>query len=240
MQYCDGNAWQAMGQPDPAGPVTGCTNPAGIGGNLIYNNDYCTMQYCDGSDWKAIPDQESDPCACGTVTPGTVCADGTIYAGLSPDGNVRMFTTAADAPGGTAYTWNNGNSSGASMVFVTADPCYFGGEAGCKTGALNTADAAVADSDSSIGGVQPHPAVLYCANLDSNTHTDWYLPAQEELEVLFGNRTAGNLSGTFDTVNGYWSSSEVNNVAVIFYSDAFPGGNNSTKENVNNVRCVRK
>ena len=38
-----------------------------------------------------------NPCA-GPLPPvGTVCADGFVYAGLTPDGNVKMYTTPADA-----------------------------------------------------------------------------------------------------------------------------------------------
>ena len=37
----------------------------------------------------------TDPCV-STSTPGTVCADGSVYAGISPDGNSKMFAARCD------------------------------------------------------------------------------------------------------------------------------------------------
>lgn len=47
------------------------------------------------------------PPQCNENPIGTTCVDGTIYAGLSPDGDVPMFTTPADAP--TLMSWNDGS-----------------------------------------------------------------------------------------------------------------------------------
>jgi hypothetical protein len=66
----------------------------------------------------------------GTTPPvGTVCADGTIYAGLSPDTGAKMFTTRCDYGqtwNGSACTgtrlpqnWNNGSRR---LRFFTVDP----------------------------------------------------------------------------------------------------------------------
>src|SRR6202008_1518314 len=48
-----------------------------------------------------------------TATPaaGAIFADGTIYAGLTPDGNVKMFTTPCDK----GMTWNGGACTGARV-----------------------------------------------------------------------------------------------------------------------------
>ncbi len=53
MQYCDGEAWHAMG-PNPGTGGAGCTNPARDEGVMIYNSDFNMMQYCDGAKWVAI------------------------------------------------------------------------------------------------------------------------------------------------------------------------------------------
>lgn len=206
---------------------------------IRYNSNQKTMEYFDGNKFVSMTpawaevNQASAP-ACQTI--GETCPDGTIYAGNSPDGNIPMFTTSANAPGGATYSWNNGNATG--YVQVMPDPCYSSGEAGCITGALNTTTGAAADSDSVTGGVQPHQAIAYCDALSSNTHSDWYLPAQEELEVLFNNRTVGSLNGTFGVE--HWTSSEVNNSAANFFDFSGSGANNSSKQNTMSVRCVRK
>jgi hypothetical protein len=49
----------------------------------------------------------TDGCAAGSPAVGTVCADGTVYAGLSPDGNVKMYTTPAE-DGMSTLGWDNG------------------------------------------------------------------------------------------------------------------------------------
>ena len=100
----------------------------------IANNDYlqlrlttsatggetytATVTAGNGADtWSATT---SGDCT-GSPTPGTVCSDGTIYAGQSPDGNVKMYTTRCDEGenwDGSGCTgvrvrvpWNDGNSS---------------------------------------------------------------------------------------------------------------------------------
>ncbi|NCT41033.1 MAG: DUF1566 domain-containing protein [Alphaproteobacteria bacterium] len=213
---------------------------------IRYNENYRAPEYFDGNQFVTMPapfPEPGDAPVYGCKTIGETCSDGTIHAGLSPDDNQPIFATPTDAPGGAAYSWNAGNASGASMVAVTADACYSSGQTGCKTGELNTNDAATADSDSITAGIQDHEAAKYCDGLSSNGYDDWYLPAQEELALLYTNRSVGDLSGTFATSypeHTYWTSSEVNDTAVQIYSFDGSGGNNATKENTWSVRCIRK
>lgn len=233
LQYCDGTVWQGVGPPDPGGTVTGCINPAGAGGSLVFNADYCVMQYCDGADWRAIPDRQPDPCDCGDS--GTICADGTIYAGLSPDGNVKMYATPADW--GTA-AWNNGNITGA--VDTALENCSTGTEPSCFAGADNTTTLASADSDNSVGGTQPHLAASACNDLVALGRNDWYLPSIAELDVLHTNRASGALSGTFSGAADYWSSSEIDITQAALFDFSLGVPNSGNKTAVDNIRCVRK
>jgi len=171
----------------------------------------------------------NDTC-CGTPAVGTLCADGSVYAGLSPDGNVAMYTTAADASSGTP--WNNGNSSG----YVTTS------QTSAVTGEANTANLITIDSNSGVGGTQPHQAAQLCADSTANGHSDWYLPAKNELNVLYTSKTAiggFNVSGSFPA-GYYWSSSEYSNFFA--WNQRFSDGNqfNSTKNGGSSVRCVRR
>lgn len=78
-----------------------CTNPSGNIGDLIYNDNFDVFQGCTASsDWVALHEPQCadgsgcDPCdPANSPTPGTTCKDGSIYAGMSPDGNVPMYTT---------------------------------------------------------------------------------------------------------------------------------------------------
>lgn len=170
------------------------------------------------------------PTGCPSV--GDLCSDGSVYAGLSPDGNVKMYTTPADAG---QYPWNNGNSTGRTTTNQT----------NATTGETNTGNLITIDSDSGVGGTQPHQAAQYCANLSGapgHGHDDWYLPAKDELNVLFTNRAAiggFNTSGSYPA-GYYWSSSEddTNYAWNQRFSD---GDQDDTSKFIGfSVRCVRR
>lgn len=78
-----------------------CTSPAGQTGEIIYNSSEGVFQGCRSDDtWQGLHAASgggggnSDPCdPANSPTAGQTCDDGSIYAGLSPDGNVAMYTT---------------------------------------------------------------------------------------------------------------------------------------------------
>jgi hypothetical protein len=99
-----------------------------------------------------------------------------------------------------------------------------------------------ADNGSATDSLAPNdPAALYCFNMILNTKTDWYLPAKDELNVLYGQRVAvgGFFAGT------YWSSSEntVTNVGYYAWNQNFStgaqGGSNYKYSSSYYVRCIR-
>jgi hypothetical protein len=204
-------------------------------GTVVFNTNCDVMQVCQSDNqWHALGPFTPgcgtipDPCA-GSPSPGDVCADGSVYAGLSPDGNVKMFTTPADQGG---IPWNNGNTSD---YVITSQTSQTMGEA-------NTNNLIMIDSDSGVGGTQPHQAAQACADLTDHGQTDWYLPAQDELNVLYTNKAAiggFNIGGGFPA-GYYWSSSESSDVNV--KSQRFSSGipNLGTKQGGRSVRCVRR
>jgi len=171
----------------------------------------------------------------GDVAVGTMCQDSTIYMGLSPDGNVKMYATACDM----GQTWNGSVCTGARTVLSWND-----GSSGNDvntgftheiSGSSNTAGLAALGSSPSPA---PYRAALWCHNLTVHGHSDWYLPARFELTVLFGASNLGTLSNFGK--NTYYSSTEVNTTLAHRqqFSDGFSGG--TSKLNANYVRCVRK
>ncbi len=150
--------------------------------------------------WNATP---TGDCT-GTPAPGTVCPDGTVYAGITPDGDVKMYVTRCDAGmswNGTACagiadlkSWNHGESSNFVGTLATSE----------ASGASNTAMIAPLDANSALPGHQDHYAAVHCENLNQDGHTDWYLPARSELAIIYAN---GTVIGNFGTTS-YWSSTE--------------------------------
>jgi hypothetical protein len=203
--------------------ITNCTGPAGTPGTLSYSSQYKVLQYCNGASWVGVGMAASaEPCS-GSPAIGTVCGDGTIYAGISIDGNVKMYTTPANAVG-SPMDWGPGGDI--SIVNCLA---AWGPQTGCRTGRANT------EIMATIGG--GYTAAEYCASLSAHGHADWYLPAQHELDVLFLNKDA---IGNFPTDVYYWSSSEQG--SSFAWHESFGGGamGNNSKVNVYHVRCVRK
>jgi hypothetical protein len=181
------------------------------------------------------------PTGCPNI--GNVCSDGSIYAGLSPDLNKAMYVTPCDAGmtwnvststcTGTANTrtWNDGSGS---WLDTPLDNCT-SAQSTCRTGKHNSNFLATADSAGAVG-IQPHNAAQFCENLTAHGQTDWYLPARDELNVLYTNRTA---IGGF-ALAGYWSSSEVQQVTAWMqnFTSGVQASNN--KPFTNRVRCVRR
>jgi Protein of unknown function (DUF1566) len=174
---------------------------------------------------------------------GTVCGDGSVYAGTSSAGGA-MFVTRCDAGqtwSGSACTgarsgstWNDssGNWVDTSLVNCgTAGACLTDGEA-------NTSSLIYEDSNYVTAGTQNHVAAQYCADLSIHSQTDWYLPSIAELDVVNTNKTAiGNL---LTDGNRYTSSSERDSIYNwwIRFNDgaiSIDGKNNGYY-----VRCARR
>lgn len=193
---------------------------------------------CQSGTWEDI--DIVDPCAaCNPPSAGTTCADGSIYAGQSPDGDVPMYTTPADAA--STYTWNDGTSNYTDMSMENCTDDSPGTAATCQTGEANTAFLVGATGEPDY----PFAAAEYCDGLSAHGYSDWYLPAMDELNVLYTNKNTGALNGTFNETGSspagyYWSSSENDNFSARSqrFDDGFQGFN--FKTNALSVRCIRR
>lgn len=189
----------------------------------MYNTTYDVFQGCTERGWYAFHDAQT--CRNGPI--GTPCADGTVYAGLSPDGGFAMYTTPADAG---IFSWNDSTNNWLDTAMVNCSVA----EVSCNTGEANTALLVGLGSTPSPA---PYVAARHCGNMFAHGHSDWYLPALNELIILYSNRV--NIGG-FGT-GSYWSSSELTNTAakaVNFSTGSSGGGINKTADF--NVRCVRR
>lgn len=187
--------------------------------------------------------------ACGaTPTVGQVCSDGTVYAGVSPDGNRAMYVSRCDASmtwdgsactgTRTLYAWNDGNSNW-TPTSVTS----------FTQGAANTATLITLDSNSVAGGTQAHNAAQACADLSVHSQTDWYLPARDELDVIYENLVDASpndnlpdpIAVGFNVVGlTYYSSSETFSPFAFSQNFSTAAQNAFNKNNTYGVRCARK
>lgn len=151
---------------------------------------------------------------CETGPEGTVCtSDGAIYAGEL--GGIRIYAAPQDETG--TFEWGSG----------------YNDDADSNTDGLTNTNNLVADGHS-------HPAAAICRNEHG---ADWYLPAIDELDVLYNNRSAidANADGSFNTGTAYWSSTEYSNFTTGSWAQNFGGGQGGTSKTAAiNVRCVRR
>ena len=173
-----------------------------------------TVTVGTANDQWDVSTQAVAPMDCPNV--GDLCPDGAYYVGLSRDGGVPMFAASSDESGS-----------------------YERGSYGTSRGATSTVTGQANTTTLAGFGEAAHPAAYQCANSTAHGHSDWYLPAKDELVLFYngGSPVAGvDTSGT-----RYWSSTEISS----FYAwlQRFSDGvkiSHVTKLNSYLVRCVRR
>jgi len=154
-----------------------------------------------------------DPCSKNSVTPGTTCNDGTIYAGSRNygSGNEKLFVPAEFRQSG-GIRWK---------VSVLADAIHISTESS-DDGKINTANL--------NASIDNFPAFNLCDSLDRHGYKDWYLPARNELQMLKSNSLADAAT--------YWTSNESNEFNATANSGAFFTVDKDSS--LPDVRCVRR
>jgi len=182
---------------------------------MLYNADHAVMQWCDGEQWVGFPkpsSNEVDFCETGSI--GSVCEDGAIYAGEL--NGKRLYAAAADET--PSPSWNNDTSN----YTVT-------GVASLTDGLGNT-NTLVSFSDAGA----PYMAAETCRARGAG----WYLPAINELNVLYVNR---DTIGGFDT--SFYSSSTESDAAkakILRFRGDGQLPIDGYKSNEYMVRCIRQ
>lgn len=156
-----------------------------------------------------------------------------LTVGKSHEGGVIAYLlTSADVgydakvPHGLIAAWTD--QSAGIMWYAGTYKATFATLTAFGTGNANT---------SSIVNYQGNGtyAAKLCQDLVMDGKTDWYLPSQDELNILFENRDA---IGGF-TAPAYWSSTEISTTGA--WGQAFPSGGkvNYGKNQSVAVRAVR-
>ena len=229
MEYCNGTAWGSLA-PAAGGGSCGDEILQGTYYSVGGARNYCQQVLVDSFGNKSFtPINDGTGCgdgmkcssgACSATgnAPGSVMADGSIYV----DGTIYVmpYDQSSSAYWG-AYNYTTGATS------TTNGP-----------GNQTNVYAHVMAGDGSANpddGYTPNAFVL-CHNLTFGGHSDWYLPAQDELITILTNYTA---IGGISSSSYYWSSSENGNGNAWMVS---PGGglNTNNKTAGYAVRCVRR
>jgi hypothetical protein len=200
------------------------TTPAGTGAAR-------TATVAKATDWC------DDPALLASASPGAACADGSIYAGsLSGTYLITHIAGCGHEPGGT-------NSTKASAAFTptctgatdSLTKQWSTNSQGADEGATSLTDGRLNTNQLMIDAQRQNPAAAYCHHMELNSRTDWYLPARDEMIVLYINRTA---IGGFAS-DWYWSSSQATGAEARRQHFSNHQGN-GFKHTSLLLRCVRR
>ncbi|PCJ98193.1 MAG: hypothetical protein COA45_08575 [Zetaproteobacteria bacterium] len=168
---------------------------------------------------QIIYEASNDACLATPLNVNTLCKNGSYHVGNSPDGGAPMYMT------NITYENASGPWDDATYDDAPADSL--------TDGDGNTA-ALVADPTT-------HAAAEYCDSLTAHGYSDWYLPAEDELNLIW-NSGAPTIGDIANGVSGsyYWSSTEISN-ANARTQRMYNGTQASFDKNVDTkTRCVRK
>ncbi len=186
---------------------------------ILYANDLCT-----GTSSAPVIGQT---CTGGAIYAGTGYSNGGLNPALhymvTPGGCTDEICTGAGGTDSVTKTWADNSGTTASGVNTGATDVNNGKN---NTAILVTQPPNYTDTD----------VAHWCANMNYGGHTDWYLPAKDELNyVLYANKAA---LGGF-ALDCYFSSTEHN--AFRAWGQYFDSGSQADnyKTGYNYVRCVR-
>lgn len=169
-------------------------------------------------------------CADADPGVGTICADGSVFIGFTPDTGAKTYATDCHA----GRTLSGGACTGTANTYVWSTTATINtGVTKNLTGETNTTNlVGLSNADT------PYTAAAYCDGLNQHSKTDWYLPAYSEISLIHSGCEVLPDTGCSNTTR-LWTSTEVSATNAWYYSAA--GGPTSTgKINVQRIRCFRK
>ena len=164
-------------------------------------------------------------CTAGTECTGGYCC-GTCVSSLAV-GDTCLGGKVFYVSGGHGLVAMTSDTS-ASATFGCYDGSALTGADSTTNGAQNTIDIVAGCSTAGI-------AARLCSDLSSGGYTDWYLPAKDQLNTLYGQRA---VVGGFST-SAYWSSTESNSTDAWLQNINTGYQGTLSKNAAFYVRCIR-
>jgi exo-beta-1,3-glucanase (GH17 family) len=155
-----------------------------------------------------------------TSTQNTTFSIGQNYGGgiiFHIDGSGQHGLIAASDDELSSMPWSNGS-------FVAT------GATSATNGSANTTQ--IINAQGNTGSY----AAKACRDYTGGGFTDWFLPAKDQLHILYGQR---NVVGGFNNSAFYWSSTEIADILSAFEYFANGGQYLDYKSNSNHVRAIR-
>jgi len=244
-----------------SGPANAdCANPPGVEGENLYNADHNTMQFCDGTVWWAMKSGGGLPacaegetivltgsgwgcgsgggCAAPTLCPnvGDVCDDGN--GGTTNDPIFAGFIAYETGECAALYVTDAPQSATAMWSTSPADDIA---QDSLEDGSINVNQ--IKQSAAWIADPNNFPAIKLCDDLTDGGFTDWYMPAQEEMLLIWSHEDEIEANAAAPFGNRHWTSTEHDYytdtaVGIRFVGETIEQGG---KTNIDrNTRCVRR
>jgi hypothetical protein len=175
--------------------------------------------------------------ACGTCTSESRTCSGGVLSGTFTNQSCASECNCLYAYQGGCATGPNPGPGSLIAAATDAPPQNWGSWGifreleNMTNGFANTQALATSFGDSA------HPAAKYCWDLVSGGFSDWYLPASDELDQLYGARA---LIGGFSAGSSYWSSTEYTTYDAWYQNFGHGFRNASPKTISRRVRCARR
>lgn len=187
----------------------------GLAGAIRYDSSSGNLQFCDGANWKYADCGMPCTLPAGCTTVGSTCANGSIFIGMMVYGTSCVPLFATDVNQSTSNAWRSVGS-------------------GFNAGTLSFEDGRANQNwIANHFTIANFPAFNTCDALSRHSNTDWYLPAQDELNLL-------QRSGIINVNQNYWSSTEASDTDAWLQNGTSSEQSFTTKSTAGYVRCVRR
>ncbi|MFS4457857.1 DUF1566 domain-containing protein [Bdellovibrio sp. HCB2-146] len=187
-------------------------------------------------------------CYANSLVIGQTCADGTIYIGRDSM-NRKLVTPPGNCthePGGTHMTTPTSPFTPTCSGTTDNNVAKAWGANTITTG-FNSPNDGRANTIGAATGYSDTRATRYCYFMRYGGYDDWYLPARNELNLFWTNRSLLSMNpavGILTSGQYYFSSTEYSSTHAYVqrFSDGtqISGGNKDTSGNGNAIRCIRR